>query len=88
MPTRKETAFLITDVGLSRMGILNAVAIHEERSGHPPTTLLCEVRDVQLAYELVSGQHGPVPRLLVVPVPGWSGWAVCSPTWTVMSGGG
>ena len=87
MPTRSHPRFdfLAVDCGLSATGINNACALHEQHVGHPATTLVIDPRDIMLAYELLTGQWGKIPRLVIVPVPGWAGWAVCSPSFVVAS---
>lgn len=86
-PSHQLFAFPAVDVGLSKTAWNLAVAHHIEHTGHPPTTLLVSLLDVETAYGLM--EEFKLHRLLVVPVPGLPDgtWMICSPHLIVMSGG-
>lgn len=86
MTTRDCFDFLSVDCQLSCASVNHAAALHTEKYGIPPTTLIIATSDVMLAYEILSERWGRVPFLVIVPVPGWRGWAVCSPNGVVASG--
>lgn len=85
--TEDRVWFLPTDVDLSVVGLNHAGGLHHQHTGVWPTTLLVHPKHCYLAYELLSHKHGVIGyHPVVVTVPNFPGWAVCSGEGMVISG--